>query len=249
MSGHSKWASIKHKKAAVDARRGKVFTKLIKEITIAVRVGGKDPDANSRLRTAILTAKAANMPQENIQRAIKKGSGELPGVAYEEAFYEGYGPGGIAVLLNILTDNKNRTLSDIRYIFSKNGGSLGEAGCVAWMFEKKGHILVEEGKVEEDELIMLALEAGAEDVRKDGSTYEIITQIKDFEIVKKVLEDRQIELSVAEITMLPQTTIKLEGKQAHQMLKLIETLEEHDDVQNVYANFDIPEEVMAGMSA
>lgn len=249
MSGHSKWASIKHKKAVVDTRRGKVFTKLIKEITIASRLGGGDSEANSRLRTAILAAKAANMPQENIQRAIKKGSGELPGVAYEEASYEGYGPGGIAVLVNILTDNRNRTLSDIRYIFSKNGGSLGEAGCVAWMFEKKGQILVEEGKVDEDDLLTMALDAGAEDVRKDGSIYEIITRVRDFEVVKKALGDHQIELSVAEITMLPQTTIKLEGKQAQQMLKLMEALEDHDDVQHVYANFDIAEDVMAEMNA
>ncbi|OGW13876.1 MAG: transcriptional regulator [Nitrospinae bacterium RIFCSPLOWO2_12_FULL_45_22] len=249
MSGHSKWASIKHKKAAVDARRGKVFTKLIKEITVAARLGGGDLEANPRLRTAILAAKANNMPQDNIQRAIKKGTGELPGTSYEEASYEGYGTGGIAVLVNILTENKNRTLSEIRYIFSKNGGSLGEAGCVSWLFEKKGQILVEEGKVDEDELFMVALEAGAEDVRKDGSTYEIITQAKDFEVVKKALEAHGVEVSVAEITMLPQTTVKLESKQAQQMLKLMETLEDHDDVQHVYANFDIPEEVMAEMIA
>ena len=249
MSGHSKWASIKHKKAAVDARRGKVFTKLIKEITVAARLGGGDLEANPRLRTAILAAKANNMPQDNIQRAIKKGTGELPGTSYEEASYEGYGTGGIAVLVNIFTENKNRTLSEIRYIFSKNGGSLGEAGCVSWLFEKKGQILVEEGKVDEDELFMVALEAGAEDVRKDGSTYEIITQAKDFEVVKKALEAHGVEVSVAEITMLPQTTVKLESKQAQQMLKLMETLEDHDDVQHVYANFDIPEEVMAEMIA
>ena len=249
MSGHSKWASIKHKKAAVDARRGKVFTKLIKEITVAARLGGGDLEANPRLRTAILAAKANNMPQDNIQRAIKKGTGELPGTSYEEASYEGYGTGGIAVLVNILTENKNRTLSEIRYMFSKNGGSLGEAGCVSWLFEKKGQILVEEGKVDEDELFMVALEAGAEDVRKDGSTYEIITQAKDFEVVKKALEAHGVEVSVAEITMLPQTTVKLESKQAQQMLKLMETLEDHDDVQHVYANFDIPEEVMAEMIA
>jgi YebC/PmpR family DNA-binding regulatory protein len=249
MSGHSKWASIKHKKAQVDARRGKIFTKLIKEITVSARLGGGDPETNPRLRTAINAAKSANMPQENIIRAIKKGTGELPGTAYEEATYEGYGPGGIAVLVNILTDNKNRTISELRYIFSKNGGNLGEAGCVAWMFEKKGQILVEEDKVDEDELFMMALDAGAEDVRKDGSTYEIITQVQDFEAVKKALEEHNIEMSVAEISMLPQTTIKLEGKLAQQMLKLMEALEDHDDVQHVYANFDIADEVMAGMSA
>jgi YebC/PmpR family DNA-binding regulatory protein len=248
MSGHSKWASIKHKKPLIDTPRSKIFTKFIKEITVAARLGGKDPDANARLRTAILAAKGANMPQDNIQRAVKKGCGELPGVSYEEASYEGYGPGGIAVLVNIVTDKKNRTLSEIRYIFSKNNGSLGEAGCVAWMFEKKGQILLEEGNVDEDELLMIALDSGAEDVKKDGSAYEIITTIKEFEAVKKALEDNNIELSVAEISMLPQTTIKLEGKQAQQMLKLMEALEDHDDVQNVYANFDIPEEVMAGMN-
>jgi len=250
MSGHSKWASIKHKKAQIDARRGKIFTKLIREITVSARLGGGDIDSNPRLRTAVNAAKAANMPQENIIRAIKKGTGELPGTAYEEATYEGYGPGGIAVLVNILTDNKNRTTSELRHIFSKNGGSLGEVGCVSWMFDKKGQILVEEDKIaDEDEFFMLVLEAGAEDVKKDGHTYEIVTQVKDFEQVKKALEDNNIEISMAEITMVPQTTVRLEGKTAQQMLKLMEALEEHDDVQHVYANFDIPEEIMAEMSA
>lgn len=248
MSGHSKWASIKHKKAAVDAKRGKIFTKLIREISVAARVGGGDIDANARLRTAVLAAKASNMPQDNIQRAIKKGTGELEGSSYEEFLYEGYGPGGIAILVTVLTDNKNRTTSEIRHLFSKNGGNMGEAGCVSWMFEKKGLILVNEEKIEEDELLALALEAGASDVQKSGSSYETTAALEDFEAVKKALEKAGVEMEMAEITMVPQTTIRLEGKQAQQMLKLMEALEDHDDVQHAYANFDIPEEVMAEMS-
>lgn len=249
MSGHSKWASIKHKKAAVDAKRGKTFTKLIREISVAARVGGGDQESNPRLRTAVLAAKAANMPQDNIQRAIKKGTGELEGSSYEEFIYEGYGPGGVAILVNVLTDNKNRTTSEIRHIFSKNGGNLGEAGCVAWMFEKKGMILINEEKIAEDDLLALALEAGASDVQRSGSSHEITTTLEDFEAVKRDLEKAKVEMEMAEITMVPQTTIRLEGKQAQQMLKLMETLEDHDDVQHVYANFDIPEEVMAEMSS
>jgi len=222
-----------------------MFTKLIREITVAARLGGGDPNSNARLRLAISRAKDANMPQENITRAIKRGTGELPGVSYEEAVYEGYGPGGVAVLVEAMTDNKNRTVSELRHIFSKHGGNLGENGCVAWMFDKKGLVLVDKDKANEEELMLVALEAGAEDMRSAENHYEIITQPGDFEKVKQALEEQGIEYSLAEVTMLPQTTVKLTGKQAQQMLQLMEKLEEHDDVQHVYANFDIPEEVMA----
>jgi YebC/PmpR family DNA-binding regulatory protein len=249
MSGHSKWHGIKHKKAKVDAQKGRLFTKIIKEIMVAARVGGGDPEANPRLRQAIQSAKAANMPQENINRAIKKGTGEMPGVAYEELSYEGYGPGGVAVLLEIFTDNRNRTASEIRKIFAKNGGNLGESGCVGWMFEKKGLITVETSKVDEDKLISVALEAGALDIRTEESTYEVITTPKEFEAVKQAIAEAGIPISSAEITMLPQTYVKLDGKLAQQMLNLMEALEEHEDVRNVYANFDIPEQVMVEMTA
>jgi len=249
MSGHSKWAGIKHKKAKVDAQRGRIFTKLIKEITVAARVGGGDPEANARLRTAVQNAKAANMPQDNIQRAIKKGTGELPGVSYEEIIYEGYGPGGVAILVEIMTDNKNRTAPEIRKIFAKNGGNLGESGCVGWMFEKKGLITVESTKVDEEKLMGIALEAGALDFQTADSIFEVITSPKEFEKVKNAIADSGIEISTAEITMLPQTYVKLDGKQAQQMLHLMEDLEDQEDVQNVYANFDIPEQVMMEMTA
>ncbi len=249
MSGHSKWAGIKHKKAKVDAQRGRIFTKLIKEITVAARVGGGDPEANARLRTAIQNAKAGNMPQENIQRAIKKGTGELPGVSYEEITYEGYGPGGVAILVEIMTDNKNRTAPEIRKIFAKNGGNLGESGCVGWMFEKKGLITVDASKVDEEKLMGIALEAGALDFRTEESNFEVVASPKEFEKVKNAIAGTGIEISTAEITMLPQTYVKLEGKQAQQMLHLMEELEEQEDVQNVYANFDIPEQVMMEMTA
>lgn len=249
MSGHSKWAGIKHKKAKADAQRGRLFTKVIREITAAARIGGGDPEGNPRLRTAIQAARAVNMPQENIIRAIKKGTGELPGVAYEECLYEGYGPGGVAVMLEVMTDNKNRTLAEIRKIFAKNGGSLGEAGCVGWMFEKKGLIQVEAAKAEEERLLTVALEAGAEDLRLSESTFEVITAPKELEGVKEALAQQGMEMASAEVTMLPQSTVRLEGKQAQQMLRLMEELEEHDDVQNAYANFDIPEEIMLAMSA
>jgi YebC/PmpR family DNA-binding regulatory protein len=245
MSGHSKWAGIKHKKAKVDAQRGRTFTKIIREITVAARVGGGDPDGNPRLRLAVDKAKAVNMPQDNIQRAIQKGTGELPGTSYEEYIYEGYGPGGVAVLLEILTDNKNRTAPEIRKAFAKYGGNLGESGCVAWMFEKKGLIQVEAAAADEDRLLSVVLEAGAEDVRRSDDTFEVITVPKDLERVKESLAKEKIEIVEGEVTMLPQSTVKLGGKQAQQMLQLMETLEEHDDVQNVYANFDIPEEIMA----
>jgi YebC/PmpR family DNA-binding regulatory protein len=248
MSGHSKWAGIKHKKAKVDAQRGRIFTKVIREITIAARVGGGDPVGNPRLRLAIEKAKGVNMPQDNIQRAIQKGTGELPGVSYEEYLYEGYGPGGVAVLLEVLTDNKNRTAPEIRKAFAKHGGNLGEAGCVAWMFEKKGLIQVEVARTDEDRLLGVALEAGAQDVRRSDSLFEVITAPKDLERVKESLTKENIEIALGEVTMLPQTSVKLEGKQARQMLQLMEELEDHDDVQNAYANFDIPEEIMAAMT-
>lgn len=243
MSGHSKWHSIKHKKAAVDAKRGNIFTKLIKEITVVARMGGGDLDGNPRLRLAVQRAKDANMPHDNINRAIKKGTGELPGVTYEEACYEGYGPGGVAVLVEAMTDNKNRTVSDLRRIFSKQGGNMGESGCVAWMFHKKGLVLVNRDQIDEDELLGIVLDAGAEDmITDDESNYEITTDPDDFETVKQVLEDKGINPTLAEVTMVPQTTIKLQGKDAKQMLQLMEDLEEHEDVQHVHANFDIPEQ-------
>jgi YebC/PmpR family DNA-binding regulatory protein len=244
MSGHSKWSSIKHKKAATDAKRGKIFTKLIKEITVAARVGGGDVDANSRLRTAILAAKNENMPKDNIERAIKKGTGELEGVNYEESIYEGYGPGGAAVLIESLSDNKNRTVADIRYIFSKSGGNMGENGCVAWMFDKKGYIAVENKAVDEESLMEAALDAGAEDIREDNSNFEVITAPEDFEAVKAAIDDASIPYTVSEVTMLPQSTTFLKGKEAEQMVKLMEALEDCDDVQKVYTNADIPDEII-----
>jgi len=244
MSGHSKWSSIKHKKGATDAKRGKIFTKLIKEITVVARTGGGDPDANPRLRTAIAAAKSENMPKDNIERAIKKGTGELEGVNYEESTYEGYGPGGAAVFIESVTDNKNRAVADIRHIFSKNGGNLGENGCVAWMFDKKGYIAIEKKAVDEDSLMETAIEAGAEDVREDNGSFEIITEPDDFGSVKTAIDKAAIPYIDAEITMLPQSTTNLEGKQALQMVKLMEALEDCDDVQKVYTNADIPEEIV-----
>ena len=249
MSGHSKWSSIKHKKGKADAARGKIFTKLIRELTVAARYGGGDPDGNPRLRTATQAAKAANMPAANIERAIKKGTGELPGVSYEEIKYEGYGPGGVAVLVEALTDNKNRAVSDIRHIFSLHGGNLGEVGCVGWMFERRGIIQVAKGKVDEEELMMTVLDAGALDMTSEEDYFEIITPFNKFEAVKDALDEKKIPYSEAELTVIPQTNIKLEGKQAEQMLKLTEALEDHDDVQKVYANFDIATEIMEKMSA
>ncbi|MBE9529731.1 MAG: YebC/PmpR family DNA-binding transcriptional regulator [Proteobacteria bacterium] len=246
MSGHSKWSSIKHKKGATDARRGKIFTRLIKEITVAARFGGGDPASNPRLRTAIQTAKSENMPKDNIERAIQKGTGELEGVNYEESIYEGYGPGGAAVFIESLTDNKNRAVADIRHILSKAGGNLGSNGCVAWIFEKKGYIVVENDAVDEDILMDAAIDAGAEDVREDDSNYEIITDPKDFEAVKAAIEKESVPYIAAEITMLPQSTVNLQGKEAEQMVKLMETLEDCDDVQKVYTNADIPEELVSG---
>jgi YebC/PmpR family DNA-binding regulatory protein len=249
MSGHSKWHGIKHKKAKVDAAKGRIFTKLIKEITVAARHGGGDPGGNARLRTAIQAAKAANMPSDNIERAIKKGTGELPGVSYEECIYEGYGPGGVAVLVEALTDNKNRTTSELRKVFTKNGGNMGESGCVAWMFAKKGLLQVEAAKADEEKLMSVALEAGAEDMRREESLFEVITAPADFERVREAVAKAGIPTVSAEVTMVPQNTLRVEGKPAQQMLQLMEDLEEHDDAQHVYANFDIPEEVMAAHAA
>ena len=249
MSGHSKWAGIKHKKAKVDAQRGRVFTKIIREITVAARVGGGDPAGNPRLRTATQAAKAVNMPSDNIERAIKKGTGELEGVSYEEITYEGYGPGGVAVMVEVVTDNKNRTVGEIRKLFSKNGGSLGEVGCVGFLFEKKGYIQVDAAKVDEDQLLSIALEARAEDLQREESVFAVTTVPKDFEKVRDAIVKSGIQPLSAEITMVPKSTVKLEGKPAEQMLRLMEEMEEHDDVQHVYANFDIPEQLMAAMTA
>jgi YebC/PmpR family DNA-binding regulatory protein len=245
MSGHSKWSSIKHKKGAADAKRGKIFTKLIKEITVAARMGGSgDPDANPRLRTAILAAKSENMPKDNIERGIKKGTGELEGVDYEENTYEGYGPGGAAVLLESLTDNKNRAVADIRHIFAKCGGNLGENGCVAWMFDKKGYIIVERSAIDEDSLMETALDAGAEDVREDDTNFEVITAPEDFEAVKEAIDEKSIPYLDAEVTMLPQTATSLQGKEADQMIRLMDMLDDCEDVQKVYTNADIPDEMV-----
>jgi len=250
MSGHSKWATTKHKKAATDAKRGKIFTKITKEITVAAKLGGGDPDGNPRLRTAVAKAKSVSMPAENIKRAIQKGTGELPGVSYEEITYEGYGPNGVAVIVEVLTDNRNRTVSEIRNIFSKAGGNMGETGCVSWMFHKKGYIVVARAKADEEKLMSLALDAGAEDMQTEDDNFVITTAQSDFEKVKKALEDAGIPLEVAEVTMVPQTYVKIDGeKVAGQMMRLMEAIEDNDDVQNVYANFDIPEEVMNAVSA
>ncbi|WP_373499870.1 YebC/PmpR family DNA-binding transcriptional regulator [Desulfococcus sp.] len=244
MSGHSKWSTIKHKKGAADAKRGKVFTKLIKEITVAARMGGGDINANPRLRSAVLAAKAENMPKDNMDRAIKKGTGELEGVSYEESTYEGYGPGGAAVLVESLTDNKNRAVADIRHIFAKRGGNLGENGCVAWMFNKKGYINVEKAATEEETLMEVALDAGAEDVREDGDNFEVITAPEDFEVVREAIEKAAILYVEAEVTMLPQTVARLQGKEAEQMILMMEALDDCEDVQKVYTNADIPEDMV-----
>lgn len=244
VSGHSKWATIRRKKGKADQERGKIFTRLIKEITIAARHGGGNPDTNPRLRTAIASAKGSNMPWDNIERAIKKGTGELPGIVYEEVTYEGYGPGGVAILVETVTDNKNRTTADIRHIFSKYGGNLGAVGCVSWMFETKGVVSVDATSVDEDTLMAVALEAGAEDMRPEDGTYEIVTSLSSFEKVKSAIENKKISLISASISKVPQTTIKLTGKDAEQMLRLMDAIEECEDVQNIYANFDIPVEEM-----
>ena len=249
MSGPSKWSTIKHKKGAADAKRGKAFTKIIKEIMVAARFGGSDINANPRLRSAVLAAKAENMPRDNIDRAIKKGTGELEGVNYEEFTYEGYGPGGVAMLLEVLTDNKNRTVADVRHLFSKQNGNLGEAGCVSWMFEKKGLISIDKKGVDEDRLMEVALDAGALDVKDGGKDYDVTTPPNAFEEVKKKLEEAGFKSTYAEVTMVPQNTVRLSGKEAEQMLRLMEALEDSDDVQKVYANFDIADEEMERLSA
>ena len=247
MSGHSKWHSIKHKKGALDAKRGKLFTKFIKEITVAARYGGGDPDANARLRKAILDAQSGNMPNETIDRAVRRGTGEEEGVNYEEITYEGYGPGGVALLIQSMTDNRNRTVAEIRHIFSKNGGNLGESGSVGWMFEKKGYIVVEKATKSEEELFELAIDAGADDLRDDEDNFEIMTSPDAFDAVLNAVKVAGIEPQVAEVEMVPQNYVRLEGADARQMLKLMEALEDHDDVQIVSANFDISEADMAAV--
>ncbi len=241
MSGHSKWATIKHKKAQTDARRGRVFTRLIKEITVAARDGGGDVDSNPRLRTAVAAAKAASMPADNIKRAIQRGTGEIPGAAFEEVTFEGYGPGGVALLVEVATDNRNRTVSEIRHVFSRQGGSLGEAGSVAWMFKKRGYIVIPKEKADEDQLLSIVLDAGGEDLRDDGSQWEVLTAPETFETVLNALKAQNLEISLAELSMVPQSYVKLEGKNAQQMMRLLEALEDHDDVQHVYSNFDVEE--------
>jgi YebC/PmpR family DNA-binding regulatory protein len=250
MSGHSKWSTIKRKKGAIDSKRGKIFTKLIKEITLAARLGGGDIEGNARLRSAVMAAKEENMPKDNIDRAIKKGTGELGGgVAYEEITYEGYGPAGVAVIVEVMTDNKNRTVAEIRHIFSKHGGNLGENGCVAWMFDKKGSIVFDKKTVDEDALMETALEAGADDVRDQETEWEVITDPLNFEAVKKAMDQKGWKTLDSRVGLIPQNTVRLEGGKAEQMMKLMEKLEDNDDVQNVYANFDISDEVMEKLSA
>jgi YebC/PmpR family DNA-binding regulatory protein len=249
MSGHSKWSSIKHKKAAKDARRGKLFTKLIKEITVAARLGGGDVNANPRLRTAVLTARQNSMPADNIERAIKKGTGELEGVTYEEATYEAYGPGGVALLIQVLTDNRNRTVAEIRSLLTKHGGNMGAAGSVAWMFQKRGLITVERAGADEDRVMEVALEAGAEDVREAGDLLEVLTAPEAFDAVREALEKAGIALASAEVTMMPSSTVAITGKPAEQMVRLLEALEDHDDVQSVSSNMDIAAEELERLSA
>ena len=249
MSGHSKWSTIKHKKAAKDAKRGKLFTKLIKEITVSAKLGGGDINANPRLRTAVTTARANSMPTDNIDRAIKKGTGELEGVTYDEVTYEGYGPGGAAVLVMALTDNRNRTVSELRHLFGRFGGNMGEAGCVGWMFSRKGILTVEKAGVDEERLIEVALEAGADDVSDDGDAFTVTTPPEAFEAVKEALDKAKIATASASLSMVPSTTLSLTGTQAEQTLKLVEELEDHDDVQEVASNFDIPPEELERLSA
>lgn len=241
MSGHSKWHTIKHKKGALDAKRGKLFTRLIKEMTVAARNGGGDINTNPRLRTVVAEAKAANMPAENIKRAIQRGTGELPGVSYEEISYEGYGPGGAAVIIECMTDNKNRTVGEIRHMLGKHGGSLGESNSVAWMFSKKGYIVLEKGGLDEEKLLNTVLEAGGDDMRDDGDNWEIITEPSAFEAVRDAIKALGIEPATAQVAMLPQNYVKLEGKEAAAMVRLMDAIEDHDDVQNVWSNFDIEE--------
>jgi YebC/PmpR family DNA-binding regulatory protein len=248
MSGHSKWATIKRKKAVTDSRRGKIFTQIIKEITIAAKSGGGDPSGNPRLRLAIDKAKSSNMPADNIKRAIMKGTGELPGVSYEDVTYEGYGPGGVALIIESVTDNKNRTVSEIRHLLERNGGKFGATGSVAWIFHKKGTIRTPKGAMTEDDMLSIVLDAGADDLRLDGDSFEITTSPEAFEAVKKAIEDQHIAIEEAEIHKVPENTVRVEGPDAEKVLKLMEALEEHDDTQHVYANFDIDEKVLASFS-
>lgn len=249
MSGHSKWSTIKRKKGAIDAARGRVFTKLIKEITVAVRAGGGDPDTNPRLRTALLAGRAQNLPADNIKKAIQRGTGELPGQAYEEIQYEGYGPGGVAILMQTVTDNRNRTVGELRHLLSKQGGNLGETGSVGWIFTKQGLIEIDASAASEDQVMEIALEAGADDVKSEDGIHSVNCSPQVFDAVKAAFEKTNIAIASSEIAMIPSTQVKLEGKDAQHMLKLMEALEEHDDVQNVYANFDIEESVMEQFSA
>ena len=248
MSGHSKWSSIKHKKGAADAKRGRIFTKLIREITVAAKNGGGSPDTNPSLRTAINRANLANMPKDNITKAIKKGTGELPGVTYESCTFEGYGQGGVAILVETLTDNKNRSSAEIRNIFSKKGGNMAGAGSVGWIFTSKGYILIDKASISEDELFSVAVDAGAEDIKTSDKNYEIFTEPKNFEAVKTALEAKGIKWVSEELTKIPNSTLKITGSYAKGLLSLIEVLEDHDDVQKVYANFDIPDEVLEEMA-
>ena len=244
MSGHSKWSSIKHRKAAVDAKRGKLFSKLIKEITVAARIAGADTQINPRLRSAVLAAKSKNVPNDTIDKAILRGTGELDGVDYEEIVYEGYGPGGVAIMIDVLTDNRNRAIADIRHTLSKHGGNMGEPGCVSWLFDKRGWMIIEKGSIDEDELFMIALDSGAEDMTVQDDNLEIITSPEDFEEVRKAVDESGATIIEAELTMLPQSTVKSEGKEAERMLRLMEALEDSDDVQKVYANFDIADDIL-----
>ncbi len=249
MAGHSKWANIKRRKGAVDAKRGKIFTRLIKEITVAARIGGGDPDGNPRLRSAIASAKAENMPKDNIARAIKKGTGELEGEVYEEILYEGYGPAGVAVLVECLTDNRNRTVADVRHFFAKSNGNLGESGCVAWMFDKKGLVIVDKDTISEEELMELAIEAGAEDVVEEENEFHVTTVPEDFDEVRESLEKGGVKIVEASVSMIPKNTVEVtEEKPAKSILKLLENLEDHDDVQHVHANFDIDDGLMESLS-
>ena len=244
MSGHSKWSSIKHRKAAVDAKRGKLFSKLIKEITVAARTAGADTQVNPRLRSAVIVAKSKNVPNDTIDKAILRGTGELDGVDYEEIVYEGYGPGGVAIMIDVLTDNKNRAIADVRHILSKHGGNMGEPGSVSWLFDKRGWMIIEKGSIDEDELFMIALDSGAEDMTVQDENLEIITSPENFEDVRNAVEESGATIIEAELTMLPQSTVKSEGKEAERMLRLMEALEDSDDVQKVYANFDIADDIL-----
>jgi YebC/PmpR family DNA-binding regulatory protein len=247
MSGHSKWSTIKHKKGAADAKRGKIFTKVIKEITVAARIGGGDVDGNPRLRLAVQKAKEVNMPQENLIRAIKKGTGELEGVQYQEISYEGYGPGGVAIFMEVMTDNKNRTIGELRAVLDKNGGNMGENGCVAWIFEKKGTITIMTSEKDEEELLELVMDAGGDDLQTVDDCYEITTTVESFESVRKAIESSGIKVQSAQLTRIPQNTVNVEEKNCKSLLRLMEMLEDHDDIQKLYSNFDITDELMTMM--